>query len=319
MIRLQGRGRGRGEVAVPKLQHPRLGLLITTAHLIARALPVRAATRFMAALATRTAGTFAKPHVMDRNLRAAFPEKPEAERVAIRREIMASFGRLIAEILHMKAFAAGAQGTRVEATGATDYTFGLRGQAVYVSAHLGNWEVMPLLFERAGLPLTIIYSMIGNAFVDEMLAAARRMTGSTYVERSQALRACFQAMKRGESVAFLVDQRVDIGTEVTFFGRPTTFTQLPARLALKFGCPIIIGESSRPEPGRIQIFYHEPIWPATEAGPRSEQELTQIMASGIEGVIRRQPGLWICNKNRWKKAVLEAEWASTPATAVAAE
>jgi KDO2-lipid IV(A) lauroyltransferase len=291
---------------VPKLKHPGLGALTTIAHPLIRLMPAKLATRCMALLASGTAGMFTKQHVMDRNLRAAFPEKSDAERLAIRKGIVANFGRLMAEIVHMPTFAAGAQGTSVEAVGATEYTFGTRGQAIYVSAHLGNWEVMPLLFERAGLPLTIIYSLIGNAFVDETLAASRSQTGSTYVEKSQALRACFQAMKRGESVAFLVDQRVDIGIDVEFFGRPTTFTHLPARLALKFGCPIVPGESRRLAPGRLQVVFNEPIWPATEDGPRSEQELTQLMARAIEGTIRRQPEAWICNKSRWRKADLEA-------------
>lgn len=306
---------------MPKLKHPGLHALTKFAYPLVRLMPLRLASPVMALLAGWTAGVFAKPHVMDRNLRAAFPEKPEAERIAIRKGIVANFGRLMAEIIHMPTIAKGGQGTAVEAVGATDYTFRTRGQAVYVCAHLGNWEVIPLLFERAGLPLTIIYSLIGNRFVDEALAAARGQTGSTYVEKSQALRACIHAMKRGESIALLVDQRVEVGIDVEFFGRPTTFTHLPARLALKFGCPIIPGETRRTGPGRFELVFHEPIWPSIRDGQRTERELTQLMAHAIEGTIRRQPEAWICNKSRWKKSVLEAEMARGmgPAAAPAAE
>lgn len=297
-------------MTVPKLKHPGFAALTALAYPLIRLMPVKTATRVMAVLAGQTAEVFAKPHVMDRNLRAAFPEMNDARRLEIRKGIVANFGRLMAEIVHMRTIIAGGQGTRVEAVGATDYTFKTRGQAIYVSAHLCNWEVIPLLFGRAGLPLTIIYSLIGNRFVDDALAAARSQTGSTYVEKSQALRACIHAMKRGESVALLVDQRVEAGIDVEFFGRPTTFTHLPARLALKFGCPIIPGEMRRNRPGRLELAFHEPIWPSTEAGPRSEEELTQLMAHAIEGAIRRQPEAWICNKNRWKKSVLEAEIAA---------
>jgi len=296
---------------MPKLKHPGLRALTTLGYPLVRMMPVKLASRVLAALAGRLSGVFAKTHVMDRNLRAAFPEMTDAERLAIRQAIIANFGRLMAEIVHMPTIAAGRQGTSVEAVGATDYTFKARGQAIYVCAHLCNWEVIPLVFERAGLPLTIIYSLIGNRFVDNALAAARSCTGSTYVEKSQALRACFQTMKRGESIAFLVDQRVEVGIEVEFFGRPTTFTHMPARLALKFGCPIIPGETRRIGPGRIELVFHEPIWPSTEAGPRSEAELTQLMARAIEGTIRRQPETWICNKSRWKHgADLEAKSAA---------
>jgi KDO2-lipid IV(A) lauroyltransferase len=286
---------------MPNLTGPGLRALTTCLYPLVRLVPAKLAIRLMASVAAHTSSAFAKTRVMDRNLLCAFPERSEEERVAIRNQIVASFGRLVAEIVHLPTFAAGAQGTSVKAVGELDHLFVERKQAICVTAHVANWEVMPIVFHRAGLPLTIIYSLLGNAFIDRVLSAARRSTGATYIEKSEALRSCFKAMKRGESVALLVDQRVEVGAEVDFFGRPTTFTLLPARLALKFGCPIILGETRRTSPGQLEMIVHEPIWPETDAGPRSEHELTQLMASAIEGAIRRQPEAWICNKVRWKK------------------
>ncbi len=304
---------------MPKLTHPGLRAMNTIGHPLSGMLPAKLAIRLAALVARHTARVFAKTHVMDHNLQCAFPELSDGERLAIRKEITANFGRLIAEIVHLPTIVAGAQGTTVTAVGALDHVFRERKQAICITAHVGNWEVVPILFQRAGLPLTIIHSLIGNDFVDRMLAVARRSTGAAYVEKSQALRACFQAMKRGESVALLVDQRVEVGIEVDFFDRPTVFSHLPARLALKFGCPIVLGETRRIAPGQFEVIVHEPIWPETENGPRSELELTQLMAYAIEGAIRRQPEAWICNKRRWNKSAADLRGAPAAGAASAGD
>ena len=144
--------------------------------------------------------------------------------------------------------------------------------------------------------------VIGNAVIDNLLLSQRRKTGSIYVEKSKALRACIKAMKRGDSVGLLVDQRVERGIEVTFFGRPTIVTDLPARLALKFNCPIIPAEAVRAGPRRCQVMVHEPIWPGENRGEQAVRDLTQQMASVVEDCIRKRPDEWCCDKRRWKKS-----------------
>ena len=247
----------------------------------------------------RFAPLFIKQRTMRNNLAAAFPELGEAARAAILSRAVANFGRLIAEVVHIPTFAAGAQKTSLTAEGALDSLAGLHGPAVFVSGHLGNWELVPILFRRHAHPLTIIYSRIGVDAIDRRFLALRRMTEGTYVEKSAALRASFRAMKRGQSVALLVDQRVDNGIEVEFFGRPTVFSHLPARLALRFGCPIVFVEAVRIAPGRVQAVFHEPIRPDGSSHQGAAHDATQRIARTLEDAIRRNPDQWFCNKRRW--------------------
>ena len=281
--------------------HRALGVLAVVWDLAIRLLPLRAASELMALLVRGLSRHFIKRKKIQRNLQRAFPELDESAVDALAEQIIGNCGRMVAEIAKMRAFRTGAQGAAVNACGALDYPFGQRGKAIYVSAHLGNWELAPILFQRRNIPLTIIYTPLRNSAVDERLMAARRETGATYVEKSKALRACAAALKSGESIALLVDQRVDTGVEVEFFGHETMFTHFPARMALKFDCPIVVVESVRRGPGRLDIVFHEPIWPRAEAGGVTERALTQKMAKVIEGCIRRHPEQWFCNKRRWKR------------------
>ncbi len=281
--------------------HWALGALATACDLAIRALPVRAASEIMALLLRALAPFIVKRNTIRKNLRTAFPELDDPAIDALAGRIIGNCGRMIAEIAKIPTFRAGAGGTELRARGALDYPLRQRGRAIFVSAHLGNWELAPIIFEREGLPLTIIYTPLRQPAIDDRLMALRRATGGTYVEKSKALRACAAALKRGQSIALLVDQRVEAGIEVEFFARATRFTHFPARMAVKFDCPIVVVESARRGPGRLDAVFHEPIWPDAEAGEDAERVLTQKMAKVIEGCIRRQPEQWFCNKRRWRK------------------
>ena len=269
-------------------------------HVVGR-LPVRRASDLMALVVSRLAPFVVKGRKMNKNLARAFPDLEPGEIDPLCRRIAANFGRLLAEIVHIPAFASGTQGTRLAVTGATGYPLDQKGQAIFVSAHLGNWELAPIVFAKHDHPLTIIYSRLGIESVDRRLLELREKTGQTYVEKSEALRACVQALKQGRSIALLADQSVLSGIEVDFFGQPTLFTHLPARMALKFNLPIIMCESFRVAPGHVEVTLHEPIWPGAMRGDAAERALTQRMARAIEAAIRRHPDQWFCNKRRWPK------------------
>jgi KDO2-lipid IV(A) lauroyltransferase len=290
------------ETDLAKRLHPALGVLAMTCELAIRLLPMRAASELMALTARGFSRLFTNKRKIRRNLHAAFPELDNSSLDDLTGKIIANCGRLIAEITKISDFRSGARGTALNAVGALTYPFEQRGKAIYVSAHLGNWELIPILFHRNGLPLTIIHTPIHHPGINDRLMSLRRETGATYVEKSKALRTCAAALKRGESIALLVDQRVDTGIEVQFFERPTVFTHFPARMALKFDCPIIVGEAVRLGPGRVEVVFHEPIWPNKQRVAQAERELTQKMAEMIEGCIYRHPEQWFCHKRRWKKS-----------------
>jgi KDO2-lipid IV(A) lauroyltransferase len=258
------------------------------------------ASDLMALFVGRFAHYVVRERKIKKNLRIAFPDLDQPAVDVLANKIAVNFGRVLAEVAHIPTYVAGRQGTTVSASGALEHTFEQSRQAVYVTAHLGNWELIPIVLRQKSRPL-IIYSLVGNPVIDNLLLAQRRKTGANYVEKSNALRACIDTMKKGESIGLLVDQRVKRGVKVSFFGNPTIFTDLPARLAIKFNCPIIPIEAVRTEPGHCQVMIHEPIWPDEKRGKQAISDLTQQITRVIEDSIRKRPGEWHCNKSRWRK------------------
>lgn len=295
-----------------------LSALAAVSYHVIRCLSVRQASELMAFVVSRLVPFVVKGDRMAKNLARAFPHLERDETRSLSRRISENFGRLLAEIVHIPAFAASAGGTRLTLTAASRQTFEQTSQAIFVSAHLGNWELAPILFTRYGRRLTLIYSKLGIDPIDDRLLALRRQTGQTYVEKAHGVRACVQALRRGESIALLADQSVLSGIEVDFFGRPTVFTHLPARMALRFGVPIIVCECVRTGPGQMRVTLQEPIRPGPGRGEVAERALTQRMARAIEDAICRHPEQWFCNKRRWRKSsetisAAEPVSAATPA------
>jgi KDO2-lipid IV(A) lauroyltransferase len=253
----------------------------------------------MAFITGKFARYIVRERVIRRNLATAFPDLDAPALDDITKKIAESFGRRTAEIAHIPTYAGGKQGTKISASGSLDHTFEQSGQAIYVTAHLGSWELTPILLRQNSRPL-IIYSKVGEPAIDNKLLSLRQKTGAKYVEKSEALKACIKTMKEGDSIGLLVDQRVSRGVDVTFFGKPTIFTDLPARLALKFNLPIIPIEGVRAGPGHCQVIIHPPIWPGEKRDKQAVSELMQQMATVIEGCIRKRPDEWHCNKTRWK-------------------
>ena len=286
---------------MPKPIHPVAGRLAVTGITLLGKLPVRMASDLLAYIAGKYFRLFVKHSVIRKNLAVAFPDFDQPALDATTKSIAANFGRYLVEVANIPAFSTGKRGTKVSATGSLDYAIKQSGQVIFVTAHLGNWELTPIVLRRSS-SLLIIYSLIGIPIVDNWLLSRRERTGAKYVEKSKALRACVKAMKGGDSIGLLVDQRVERGVDVSFLGRPTIVTDLPARMALKFNCPIVPVEAVRENPRHTQVVFHEPIWPGEKQGEQAIRELTQQMATVIEGGIRRRPGDWYCHKRRWKSA-----------------
>jgi KDO2-lipid IV(A) lauroyltransferase len=240
---------------------------------------------------------------MKDNLRAAFPERAEDEVDGLARGVCESIGRVVGELPHLGDIGAGRRGTAVAFAGEENFAPALDRPAVFVGAHTSNWEVSAFLFGRLPRPAYVVYSTVGHALIDRLILRARTETGCIYVEKAKAVRSVMDAMGKGHSVAMLVDQRVASGIEVNFFGRPTVVTKLPARMAIRFSCPIIPVETRRVASGRFLVTCHPPLLADGRLSlDEQTRDLTQRMSTVVEEMIRRDPCAWLCDKRRWRKA-----------------
>lgn len=241
---------------------------------------------------------------MRRTLELAFPALSEAEREMRVRKVWNSFGRTVATIPHLPNFAAGRRGALVTARNFHNYQK-LEGKpAIIIGAHVGNWEVASAMPKAHTRHVTVSYKPARNPYVETLIQGFRAASGTYFVRKENIPRVSAQTLRSGNIMYFTIDQRVSPGDEISFLGLPAMSSRLPARLAVKYNCPVLPVEAVWVKDAQYESVFHEPLYPDLTIADEAARvhELMNRMFRQIEAMILRRPDEWFCLKARWSEA-----------------
>ena len=242
------------------------------------------------------------------SLARAFPERTEAERRAIAREMFVSLGRDALELAAIRSYDARLE-RYVELTPPTLLQEVIaRGKGmVFVTGHVGNWELLARRIARAGIPNAVIAKAGGDPRLNEFAERFRAGGGVATLWREDADtgRAIIRTFRQGKALGLLIDQDTKVqGVFVPFFGREAWTPRAAADLALRFGAPVVVGTIRRRGPRPIDGHRVEvtEIPFATEPPDREAEvvRLTAACSAVLEDAIRRHPAEWVWMHQRWK-------------------
>ncbi len=113
-----------------------------------------------------------------------------------------------------------------------------------------------------------------------------------------------RALRSGQSIALLNDQKFDEGLEIPFFGTGAMTAPGPTRLALQTGAPLIPMSIIRTKGARFRVTIH-PAIPLETTGNRNSDIRDGVVkiTRFIEGHIRSHPTDWFWVHRRWPKEV----------------
>jgi KDO2-lipid IV(A) lauroyltransferase len=270
-------------------------------------LPVERASELGAALGRRLGPRLKKHRHVLANLAVALADRAPEERAAIARESWANAFRMLAELPHLSDLVAGRSGA-VEVVDPFGVRAALRGRpAIFVTAHLGNWNLTPVAAARAGIPTTVIYRAQTNPRIEALFVRARAELPWRHLEVEKAARGMLQELDAGRSVGLLPDQRFEDGVLVPFFGRPAPTPVAPARIAVQRKLPFVAARVVRLEGCRFEIRVEPPLEPDSAIRDARERAyaLTAALNRLFEGWIREHPEQWLCAKRRWPRTVAD--------------
>ncbi|MBV9969143.1 MAG: lipid A biosynthesis lauroyl acyltransferase [Xanthobacteraceae bacterium] len=257
----------------------------------------------------RTIGPWLPEHRTGRaNLRAAFPEKSDAEIETILRGVWDNLGRTGAEIAHLDHICSGDRYNRTY----IDYTpesierfLAVKDDgkpAVVFAAHLANWELPAVIAASDGLESTVLYRRPNlGAVADAVIALRKGIMGEMVASSLGAPVTLARALERGRHVAMLVDQHYVRGIDVTFFGRNCKVNPLIAMLAREAECPIHGTRVWRLPGNRFGAEISPAVEPVRDAEGRIEVAGTmQAITSVVESWVREHPEQWLWLHRRWR-------------------
>jgi Kdo2-lipid IVA lauroyltransferase/acyltransferase len=265
----------------------------------------------LAGATLRRLGPLLSEHRVGRdNLRAAFPEKSDAEIEQILSGVWDNLGRVAAEFVHLNEFRVEQPGVSQTDTVVVEPAMVERCRrllaarsTVSFACHTGNWEIPAVVAQQIGADTAVLFRRPNIAAIGEAIIKLRAgVMGKLIPTGLDAPVRLARLLQEGTHAGMLVDQHYDRGVDVTFFGRPCKANPLIALLARQLECPIYGLRAIRlPDGNRFRIDITEPIVPPRDAEGRVDiQGTMQAITSVIEGWVREYPEQWLWLHRRWR-------------------
>lgn len=247
------------------------------------------------------------------NLRHAFKnEKNDAEIRMIARGCCRSFVLTPLEIIrHRQIYKRADALTKIKET-ADNLDYLLRkakkihddaNGCIFVTPHLGNWELLPHACSLCGIPLSAVARPLNNPYLERLIYEKRVSTGQMLIaSKRNALIVLHRALNQGRSLGMLPDQNTNKGVSVNFFGRKASTTPVPAMLAVSHNRPVVVVACCRRKDAfKFDGFVSDPIWPRVNRRQKDEIiRITTAINAEMESIIRKYPEQYLWVHKRWK-------------------
>lgn len=244
--------------------------------------------------------------VAARNLEMALPALGRKDRNRMVRGVYRSLARLLAAFAHFPSLTPENVSKLVAFDGLENYDAALaKGRGVvFLTAHIGAWELGAFAHGLKGYRLNVIYRALDNPSLNDHVNRYRSMGGNRLIEKQESARGILAALARNETVGILADQNTlaEEGVFVNFFGVPACATAGIARIALHSGATVVpafcVWDAKAK---RFRILYERPLdFFVTGDTEQDVRAATQQMADVIERVVRAYPDQWLWIHRRWK-------------------
>lgn len=246
------------------------------------------------------------------SLAVAFPERAEAERRALGRACFAHLGRGAFELACLPELDRSID-TLVdwpaESRAVLDAAMARKKGVIFVSGHVGHWELLARRVALAGYPGQVIARETSDPRLTALIESMRASGRMKVIWRGcpGAAKQMLRAIKRGEILGILMDQDTKVQSVfVPFFGREARTPRAAADLALHTGAAVVLGFCHRVGPTAFRVSMRELPAPSAE-GETAVVEFTQALTQGIEAAIRSAPEQWVWMHRRWRSRPEGAE------------
>ena len=272
---------------------------------LCRALPLDWASALAGRLARAVGPRLGVSRRAESNLERAFPGKNPREIATIIAAMWENLGRVAGEYPHLGRLRAGGAGGRLEIIGAEHIDL-LRDDGkpgIFLMAHLGNWEFAGLASAQRNLSVDRVYRQANNPLTEWLFRQGRASVDGALIPKGPAgAKQLLKSLHDGNHLALLVDQKMNDGIAVPFFGRDAMTAPAIAQLALRMDCPVVPVRVKRLQGARFQVIASAPIdfTPTGERTADVQAYMTQVNAI-IEAWIRDTPEQWLWLHNRWPR------------------
>ena len=216
--------------------------------------------------------------------------------------VLGNYGRIFAEYPHLKSFRNNKLNNFISIDG-LEHLERIRKEkksVVFISGHFSNFELMAMQIEKVGIDLAAIYRPLNNVFLNKTMENIRK----NYICKKQikkgrsGTRQILENLKKGSSIALMIDQRVSQESKINFFGNLATTTTIPSQLIKKYKCDLVPIYIERYNNYYFRMYVAKPI--AINSN-KTTHDITLHLNGILEKMILKNIDQWIWTHDRWKK------------------
>ncbi len=242
------------------------------------------------------------------NIKNVFPQKSEDEILRILKQSYQNLGITLVELLYLK---------KIKDSEIEDYfeienfdiieeKLKLGKGILFLSGHYGNWELFAFVAgyyikKKFDKQFNVVVKPQRNKRLNEVLNHYRSKKGNKLISSRNAAPELIKILKNNDLVAIIADQKANKKFDIIidFLGRKAVTYIAPAKLAIKYNVPIIVGYSERQENNKYKAVLKEIEFQDIINEPKAIELLTIRHSQALEEQIYKNPNQWAWQHNRW--------------------
>ena len=215
--------------------------------------------------------------------------------------VLGNYGRIFAEYVHLKNFKNDKLNNHISIEG-REYLEKIKNNkqsVVFISGHFNNFELMAMQIDKAEVDCAAIYRPLNNPYLNKIMEKIRKrdICKKQIKKGRSGTREIIKLLKKGTSIALMVDQRVREGEKALFFKHLATSTTIPAQLIKKYNCDLVPIYIERKNKFDFKMYVSKPIKINKN---KSSDEITLFINKILEKMILKNVDQWIWTHDRWK-------------------
>ena len=215
--------------------------------------------------------------------------------------VLGNYGRIFAEYVHLKNFKNDKLNNHISIEG-REYLEKIKNNkqsVVFISGHFNNFELMAMQIDKAEVDCAAIYRPLNNPYLNKIMEKIRKrdICKKQIKKGRSGTREIIKLLKKGTSIALMVDQRVREGEKALFFKHLATSTTIPAQLIKKYNCDLVPIYIERKNKFDFKMYVSKPIKVNKN---KSSSEITLFINKILEKMILKNVDQWIWTHDRWR-------------------
>ena len=215
--------------------------------------------------------------------------------------VLGNYGRIFAEYVHLKNFKNDKLNNHISIEG-REYLEKIKNNkqsVVFISGHFNNFELMAMQIDKAEVDCAAIYRPLNNPYLNKIMEKIRKrdICKKQIKKGRSGTREIIKLLKKGTSIALMVDQRVREGEKALFFKHLATSTTIPAQLIKKYNCDLVPIYIERKNKFDFKMYVSKPIKINKN---KSSGEITLFINKILEKMILKNVDQWIWTHDRWR-------------------